>query len=116
VGLHYITYTFTDVNGCTGSATDSIFVDLCNGMETINATAWNLFPNPTNGELNITTAAEINTDVIVEVYSADGKLITSENKQQVKIIQVDMTAKPVGVYFIRITANDKVTMHRIVKI
>jgi type 1 fimbria pilin len=114
--MHYISYTFTDANGCSASATDSIVVDACIGIETIATTAWNLFPNPTNAELTINTSSEINTDVIVEVYSADGKLIAAENKQQAKTITIDLSGNPVGVYFIRITANDKVSMHRVVKI
>jgi hypothetical protein len=116
MGNHYITYTFTDVNGCTASATDSIFVDPCIGIETIATTQWSIFPNPTNAELTINTSSEIATDVIIEMYSADGKLISSENKQQAKIITLDMTNQPVGVYFIRIIANEKVSMHRVVKI
>ncbi len=116
MGLHYITYTFTDVNGCTGSTIDSIFVNNCMGIQTIATTEWNLFPNPTNGAINITTTADLNGDVIVEIYSVDGKLIRNENESQSKNITVDMTTEPVGVYFIRITANDKVSMHRVVKI
>ncbi|MEO5643626.1 MAG: T9SS type A sorting domain-containing protein, partial [Bacteroidia bacterium] len=116
VGNHYITYTFTDANGCSASAVDSIFVDLCSGIETGVTTAWSLFPNPTNGALNIITTADLSSDVVVEVYSADGKLLTSENKQHSKIITLDMTVQPVGVYFIRITANEKVSMYRVVKI
>ncbi|MEO5642295.1 MAG: T9SS type A sorting domain-containing protein [Bacteroidia bacterium] len=117
VGIHFITYTFTDVSGCTGTATDSIFVDGCLGITSASVTEqWSLFPNPTNAAITIATSEEINSDVIVEVYSADGKLIRSENKQQTKTIILDMTSQPVGVYFIRITANEKVSMHRVVKI
>ncbi|CAN5873350.1 hypothetical protein BH11BAC7_BH11BAC7_16470 [soil metagenome] len=115
-GTHFITYTFTDVSGCTGTTTDSIFVDDCMGIETPATSQWSIFPNPTNAELTINTSSEINTDVIVDVYSADGKLIRSENKQQAKTITLDMTDQPVGVYFIRITANEKVSMYRVVKI
>ncbi len=114
-GLHYITYTFTDINGCTGSTTDSILVDGCMGFEAATATSWNLFPNPTNGAINITTTAELNSDVIVEIYSVDGKLIQSEKKQQVQTITLDLTNEPVGVYFICITANGNTGMHRVVK-
>jgi hypothetical protein len=85
------------------------------GMETATAaTTWNAFPNPTNGLLTLSTDGELNGDVIVEVYSAEGKLIRSNNEQS-NIITVDMTNEPVGTYFIRIIANDEVTMHRVIK-
>jgi hypothetical protein len=115
MGMHYITYTFTDINGCTGSTTDSILVDGCMGVETSAAIPWSLFPNPTNGELTINTPADIPTAVLIEVYSADGKLIASESKQQASSVTLDMTGEAVGVYVIRITANGNVSMHRVVK-
>jgi hypothetical protein len=114
-GLHYISYSYTDNNGCTGSATDSLYVDLCMGTTEIVSATWRLYPNPTNGTVMITTNATQNSDVIVEVYSGDGKLIFIENNQQTPAITLDLTNEPVGTYFIRLTTNGETTMHRIVK-
>lgn len=46
-GLTLINYFYTDSNNCAGSATDSVYVDICMGVENISATAsWNVYPNP----------------------------------------------------------------------
>jgi hypothetical protein len=114
-GTHYITYTYTDTNGCTGIATDNLYVDLCLGAEEIVSATWSLYPNPTSGTITITTNATLNSDVIVEVYSTEGKLLFIENKQQPPAITLDLASEPVGTYFIRLTVNGETTMHRIVK-
>ena len=115
MGNHFITYTFTDVNGCTASATDSIFVESCIGIETIATTQWNIFPNPTNGLLTIVSPQNVNENVLIQVLGTDGKLILSETKSDNKNMTIDLSAQPVGVYFIRITGNDTVSVHRVVK-
>ena len=47
IGAHPITYTFTDGNGCTNSATDTMYVELCNGREEeIETSPVALYPNP----------------------------------------------------------------------
>jgi len=114
-GTHYITYAYTDASGCTGIATDSLYVDLCMSTEETVSATWSLYPNPTSGTVTITTNATQNSDVIVEVYSAEGKLIFIENNQQTPVITLDLTSEPVGTYFIRLTVNGETTMHRIVK-
>lgn len=116
VGTHFITYTYTDANGCQAGATDNVYVDACSGIETVAATSWSIFPNPTNGAITITTGDELDGDVIIEIYTADGKLIRSESKQRAKTLILDMTSEPVGVYVVRILVNDKVSVHRVVKI
>jgi hypothetical protein len=114
-GTHFISYTFTDANGCSASATDSLYVDLCMGVETASATGWSLYPNPTDGFITLGTSNTLTSDVIVEIYAADGKLISSENKQQASTIAIDITSEPVGVYFVKVISNGTVTTHRLVK-
>ncbi|MDQ3111115.1 MAG: T9SS type A sorting domain-containing protein, partial [Bacteroidota bacterium] len=117
MGNHYITYTFSDINGCTASATDSIFVESCMGIEPVAEThQWNLFPNPTNGLLNIASPENVNGNVVIQVLGTDGKLIISETKSDSKNMIIDLSAQPVGIYFIRITGNDAVSFYRVVKI
>jgi hypothetical protein len=116
VGNHFISYTYTDISGCTGSATDSIYVDVCIGIESVTTNSeWNLFPNPTNGELTITSSGNETGSVLIEIYSTDGKLIASENKASEKTIHLNLTDKPVGTYFVRITGNKTVSTYRVIK-
>jgi hypothetical protein len=73
------------------------------------------FPNPTSGAITRSTTGELTGDVIVEVYSADGKLIRSENKQEATLIMLDLAGEPVGTYFVRIIVDEEVSVTRVVK-
>lgn len=77
VGMHAVTYLYTDVNGCSASATDSIWVDLCSGISSIDAGVINVYPNPSNGEFVL----ELNIgESQVTVYDALGQIVVSERK------------------------------------
>jgi hypothetical protein len=87
----------------------------------INAT-YSLFPNPTTGlsKLEIITK-NMSTSARIEIYSADGKLISSQEVSLVagskSIIQLDLTLQAKGVYLLQIKNSDSslVKTLRIVK-
>jgi hypothetical protein len=113
VGTHVINYVYTDSSGCTGSATDTINVDLCNGIaNNANASAFNVFPNPNNGVFTIA----INTVSDVRVFDAQGKLVFSERMSPEN--QNMITIEQNGVYLINVTdlngtsAVQRVTVNR----
>ena len=66
-----------------------------------------VYPNPTNGKLNIKTVL----DVTYTLYDFTGKEIIKDSKAEV----IDITTLPNGVYFLSIRYEDKVFNKRIVK-
>ena len=54
LGMQYITYDYTDSNGCSNSATDSVLVDACLSVEeNISGNAVLVYPNPASDVINI---------------------------------------------------------------
>lgn len=55
-GNYTIQYTYTDTNGCTNSATDTIALKVCTGIDEVPAgtVRLDLYPNPNNGTFVIT--------------------------------------------------------------
>ncbi|TND10219.1 MAG: hypothetical protein FD123_467 [Bacteroidetes bacterium] len=55
LGTHLITYTYMDSAGCTGIATDSIWVDACTGISAsaVATQQFTVFPNPNNGTFTL---------------------------------------------------------------
>jgi hypothetical protein len=111
-GTYSIIYTFTDVNGCTGSdSTISITVSPCVGIEENNGAAFTLFPNPSGGVLNINLTQEGST---VEVYDVLGNVVTSQKYTNAGTVQVNLAGQSEGVYFVRVTVGTTQSVQKVV--
>lgn len=97
-GTHVITYTYADSNACSSSATDTITVDLCSGIEGISASWFSVKPNPSTGSITISRQNEMPQTLYV--YDALGKLMNTiqvTGQEQ----QVDVSELPNGIYIVR---------------
>jgi len=66
VGTHTITYTFTNANGCTGSASDNVEVFACAGAECANAIGVML--DPCGGDSYTTTGSTVGGTPSTEAF------------------------------------------------
>ncbi|MFK8008890.1 MAG: T9SS type A sorting domain-containing protein [Saprospiraceae bacterium] len=107
--LNSIIYTFTDVNGCVNSASNTIFVAEApvglNDLEKVNLA---VFPNPTNGVINFEGA----TIERIEVIDLHGKILRIEDTPMTTL---DISALPSGIYFLKVNVEDQVLTKRILK-
>jgi len=73
-----------------------------------------IFPNPTNGILNIQIT---NTDYLtgVEVYNTLGERVYKSVGLKTKEVKIDLSNQPNGIYFLKLTNNNKVYSREIVK-
>jgi hypothetical protein len=113
IGSFVLTYTYTASTGCSASASDTMVVSACSGIdENSGATNWTSYPNPTFGEVTISTPENQNGKIQVEVYSAEGKLISSGNYEGVNSIHLDLAGRAAGMYLVRIvTEKETSTIH-----
>ncbi len=86
--------------------------DLDAGISSLKA-----FPNPSNGQVNLTLEMEKADNVKVSVYDLAGKLIYSENAKNVRdyFTTIDMTDAVSGIYMLRVETSLGATTRRIVK-
>ncbi|CAN5917097.1 hypothetical protein BH11BAC7_BH11BAC7_24440 [soil metagenome] len=115
LGWDMINYSFTDGNGCTGSLTDSLNVDICNGIIP-QATVSNvtIYPNPNEGQFTIQLPSVPQGTVKVELTNSLGQLIdsfimTSTSKE------INISTLESGVYFVRVMEGNNISVHRVVK-
>jgi subtilisin-like proprotein convertase family protein len=118
LGNHVITYSFTDNNSCIGTATQTLTVTDCTGLEEfaqdVNIT---VYPNPSNGlvSLNILNAQFNNLQI--SITDVQGKLIFSLNEKNVnatfnKEINIQEQAK--GLYFMNVIGDQKTASIKLV--
>lgn len=98
-GTHTIVYMYTDVNGCSNSASQTITVNACVGISEHEAGALVLYPNPTTGMLYIETGSAEN---MVTVFNAIGEAVTTQQANTSRIA-IDLSAQTNGVYFVQVT-------------
>lgn len=114
-GMINITYQYTDGNGCAASATDSIWVDICNGISTAaEPTDVTLYPNPNNGQFTIQLSDAPHAPVQVDVLNALGQIVQTFSMNSGKQ-QVDISAFDNGVYLVRVIRAEGIRTYHVVK-
>lgn len=106
-GWQGITYTYTDSSNCIGSATDSIFVDVCTGLAQGNTTgSIRVFPNPATETLQLTT---VPAGTQLEVFDATGRLVMAQTAQP----QINISALENGSYVLALRNASGIVIERI---
>lgn len=106
IGMHTITYTYTDVNFCSNSAIDSIGVTEFTGIinQTENETI-QVYPNPNNGSFKVKLNIDGNDIISLRIYSALNSVVFEENNISVnqsftKDLSIENLSK--GIYYLQI--------------
>lgn len=99
VGAFVITYSYEDSNGCQASANIFLAVNDCVNVEEITSNLYSIYPNPTSGV--VTVLAKNLSEVALQIYSADGRLVKSFDYGGVTSL-LDLTPLSNGIYFVNI--------------
>lgn len=104
LGMHTVSYDYTDINGCANSDQVSITVINCLNISSNELEGINVYPNPTDFELNIELPSQLNVEV--RIFDASGKLVASRtvNGDTRTIFNVSDWER--GNYIVRITDSD----------
>lgn len=109
-GPYEVIYNYTDVNGCSAADTTQVSVSLFDDINTIGFNkGFEMFPNPTNGIVNIKSKEMFNGPVEIQVYDITGKLISSRNvtMDNSNVTTIDLTTLAKGLYNLKITHNNQ---------
>ncbi len=103
LGWNVITYTYTNADGCTASAQDSIYVDNCVGIIENNDAGIpvTIYPNPNSGIFSISSSLTI-TKIIIRDMT--GKKVFDKSFSEENIL-LNVTFK--GRYLLQIFVADK---------
>jgi hypothetical protein len=118
IGTHTITYSYTDTNNCSASATTSIVVDACTSVEENAVASFNVYPNPNNGmfslDMNVNAAADVN----VEVITVEGRTVHAASfavNAGKFTAGIDIAHLASGIYYLRIVADGQPSVIKLVK-
>ncbi len=111
IGTNNIIYSITDVNSCTGTATQSISVNDCSGIETNSKTLFSIYPNPTS------TSIFLKGDEAVEILSVElrdelGRVVLNVSEIS-NSTEIDLTSLSNGIYTLIIIGNNFTEIQKI---
>ena len=103
--------------GCC--AIDSVFVILFSGMKNIENSGINIFPNPTNSNINIEINLANSSDVYIQLYDTQGKLLNSKSFNNLSSEKNDLIYYledyEKGIYILNIRTDSKSIIKKIIK-
>jgi hypothetical protein len=120
-GTHPITYSFTDVNGCTNTTTQNVYVDpscIALGIaSTSTSRGVAIYPNPTNGVFTLELGLLQDEKTEIKVINAIGQTILVQHHNFIsgnnKTV-IDLSGIYKGVYFVEIKTKSNVRIQRII--
>ena len=106
---HVVVYTYTDLNGCTDTASVRMTVSTCAGIDnnTQVTSEFGIWPNPSQGSFEIISSATLQ----IELCNAIGQVIAVLQLQEGKN-KVDLSLAA-GVYYVR-AANSLQTQRLVI--
>lgn len=110
LGVHTITYAYTDANGCANTGTvDLEVVECTNSLIESSVNEFEIYPNPANKNIHI----EFNGLFEYELLDSRGRLLISGYSQS--SIDIDVSNFESGVYLVNVKQNQKTYTARVIK-
>jgi hypothetical protein len=106
-GSHQIVYTYTDANSCVNTATATMVVDPCSGLNehSVNM-GLNVYPNPATNLIFIKT--DLKQDAQLTVYNALGEVVYKRSiKQNSNSIKLETSEFARGMYFAKLKSGEQ---------
>lgn len=100
-GTFAITYTYTDTNGCTATANESVVVSLCTGVNELGVQTFSMYPNPASSNFMFTTTE----NGTLEMFDSNGKLVYAQNVTASQT-EVNVAEFAAGTYSVRFTGSN----------
>jgi len=106
--------TVTDA-GCSAQASVTVNVTDCTGLQEQLAGAINIYPNPTNGVVNVAINSQFVGTASIEVYDVIGKLLIQETLVS-EVTTVNTSKLKQGIYMFKVVNdNQTIKVSRIIK-
>lgn len=103
VGTHTITFSYTDANGCSNSATQQVVVSACVGIQETAGNAMLVYPNPANNQLFVeTTSNGMNT---IRIYDSRGRLVLTTVSSATRT-ELNVETLGSGIYLLEVMSED----------
>ena len=103
-------HNYNESNSWGIDVSNAIFPILCPTVQGVEETQWegvSVYPNPTNGNINVYLQLKSNDDVFIRVFNPIGQLVTSHNAPNTTggTYNFDLNGHAPGLYFVEVNAG-----------
>ncbi|MBP5983981.1 MAG: T9SS type A sorting domain-containing protein [Fluviicola sp.] len=92
---------------------EKIIVSSC---EFSNEISFGLYPNPNNGDFNITVSSPFQKSAQIAIYSSEGKLIQNKNVDLIfgeNLFPISLESISTGIYFVHLTIGTEIVIQKV---
>lgn len=105
LGPVLVSYQVTDANGCTSTAQDTIYVNLCTDRpEVTPAATFQLYPNPSTGRLALSASDWQGSHIDLLLHNAWGQQVHQARLREGDA-ELSLDQLPAGVYFVTLSGK-----------
>jgi hypothetical protein len=117
-GTHVCTYTYQDQYGCTSTATTSVFVNACVGIQEHSGLGGvSFYPNPNEGTFTIAVSSADISTMKMEIIDLQGRVVYAEQLNGISsgfAKTINMTGVADGAYYLRFTSSNSTTTQKLI--
>ena len=111
-GAVTITYTYTDANACSATATDLLFVDVCVGIEAGAPWKVHVWPNPATTAFNLSVEGNGDpSDLTFTLTDLAGHVLIQPTKLGAPSRQISTTQLATGTYILTLYSDTQILSH-----
>jgi len=105
------------VNGCgRGEAASlNVTVSIHVGLNSLNSNDVSLFPNPVDDVLHVALNKDLNTETVIQVYDAIGRLIKIDQLNSLNETTLNFRNQDVGIYLVKVSYKNETGYHKVIK-
>ncbi len=116
-GAFTITYTYTDANTCSNSATGTITVENCTSISEYSSNEMHVYPNPASDVIVISFNKVDASQVEIAMFDLSGRLVSNEVLNlNGSTVEVSVNQLPAGVYTLKVKAGSDVFFTKITRL
>ncbi|MBN3035108.1 MAG: T9SS type A sorting domain-containing protein [Bacteroidales bacterium] len=108
LGTHEIAYFYTDGNGCTNGAAQTILVDPCTGIPETTPAGISIFPNPSHGMITISGPLSGQIDIRISDLTGQTVWKTAVMANDGGFANTfDLEHLPEGMYLLQVNSGER---------
>jgi PKD repeat protein len=112
-GLYNVCLTITNSANCKSQVCEQVRYSV--GIENLNTLGFSIYPNPTNGIVNL-QFEQNQGPILVEVYNSLGEKVLTKKQSQGTNCELDLSGMSEGVYWVRVESDFGVGYKKVVRI